>query len=71
VSGRALWELHGIGHVDRRIVGDIAAIRRSAELTSVIGAWDQYELIDVIVGLIKSGFVLHSVRRLDAEDWVG
>ena len=65
---RALWELEGIGHVERRVVGDSAAIRHSAGMTSVIGAWDQYGLIDTIDGLTKSGFVLYSVRRLDTAD---
>ena len=68
VSMMALWELHGVGQVERRIVGDIAAIKQSARMSSVIGAWDQYGLIDVIDGLTKAGFVLYSVRRLDTTD---
>jgi len=64
----ALWELEGIGHIERRLVGDSAAIQHSAGTTSVIGAWDQDALIDMIDGLTKSGFVLHSVRRLNT-DW--
>jgi hypothetical protein len=50
--------------VDRQVVGDIAAMMEIAGVTSVIGAWDQSELVAVIDGLIKSGFVLHSVVRL-------
>ena len=65
----ALWELHGVGHVERRIVGDIAAIKHSASMSSVIGAWDQYRLIDILDELIKSGFVVHWVRRLDTPYW--
>jgi hypothetical protein len=68
VSLGALWELEGVGHVEPRVVGDSAAIRQSAGMTSVIGAWDQYGLIDVIDGLTKAGFVLYSVRRLDTTD---
>lgn len=59
-----LWEVRGIGQVDRQVVGDIAAMMEIAGVTSVIGAWDQSELAAVIDGLIKSGFVLHSVVRL-------
>jgi hypothetical protein len=70
VSRPALWELHGVGHVNRLIVGDSAVIKDAAEGTSVIGAWDQYGLIDVVEGLKRSGFVLHSLRRLDVADWI-
>lgn len=65
----ALWELHGVGHVERRIVGDIAAVKQSASMSSVIGAWDQYRLIDVLDELIKSGFVVYWLRRLDTPYW--
>ena len=68
MSGTALWELNGVGHIDRRIVGDSAAIRQRTKFTGVIGAWAQFELADVIVGLLQTGFELHSVRRLDLAD---
>jgi len=69
VSMMALWELHGAGHVERRIVGDIAAIKHGASMSSVIGAWDQYRLIDIRDELVKSGFVICWVRRLEAPYW--
>jgi hypothetical protein len=65
----ALWELHGVGQVERRIVGDIAAIKQSARMSSVIGAWDQYRLINILDELVKSGFVVYWVRRLEAPHW--
>lgn len=61
-----LWELHGIGYVDPHVVGDAASIDVTAEGTSIIGAWEQDQLLAVMEALVVTGFDLLSARRLDA-----
>lgn len=58
------WELRGIGYLDPRLVGDAVITDEKDGITSLVGAWEQGDLIELIGALIASKFEVDSLQRL-------
>jgi hypothetical protein len=60
------WEVLGVGHVDPQLVSG-AAVHGEADGTVMVGTWNQEQFIEITRLLMRSGFVVQSIRRLDAH----
>ena len=60
------WEVLGVGHGDPQLVSG-AAVHGEADGNVMVGTWNQEQLIEITRLLMRSGFVVQSIRRLDAH----